>query len=546
MAYRGPPVVIVGNGPVGQTTALLLSRWGIPSRVLDSRPQRDLVGSKAICQHRDVLDVWDSVGAGSTLAEEGVTWQTARTFYRDHDLFELSLPDPGRSSFPPFVNISQSRTEEVLAERISECHLIEESWRHNVVGIDQDESGVHLVCETEEGEEELAAPFVVLAAGARARRLRESLGIGFPGESYRDRFLICDIRAELPGWETERRFYFDPDWNPGRQVLIHPCPHGVYRIDWQVSEDFDLDEEESNGGLDRKIRAIVGSVAPYEVVWKSLYTFQGRVAARMRCDRVLLAGDCAHLFAPFGARGLNSGVHDAENAAWKLAFVLYRWASESLLESYDAERRAAALENLDVTETTMRFLVPQTEADRTLRRRVLDRALGDESARKAVNSGRLFEPFWYVDSPLTSADATRTFRGRLEAGSGQRPGPGILIPDLPINRGPSGRLRQLARAGFLVLISDNRRIENGSPAAREIVVDLAASTDAPLSVYTMSELNPDLEELLGARAGECWLIRPDAYVAAITRTRDLRALEEALLRSLGVSADSSWQVGYQR
>jgi 2-polyprenyl-6-methoxyphenol hydroxylase-like FAD-dependent oxidoreductase len=100
--------------------------------------------------------------------------------------------------------------------------------------------------------------------------------------------------------------------------------------------------------------------------------------------RAFLAGDAAHLYAPFGARGLNSGVQDAENLAWKLAFVRRGWAPDALLDSYDVERRAAAGENLRVTGATMEFLVPQTERQRAFRRAALDRALTDPAARAAM------------------------------------------------------------------------------------------------------------------------------------------------------------------
>ena len=222
----------------------------------------------------------------------------------------------------------------------------------------QDLDGVTLTCDN---GVEVRAAYVVACSGARCAELRDALGVAFEGHSFDDRFLTCDIRTDLPGMSTERHFHFDPEWNPGRQVLVHPCPDSSFRIDWQVPASYDLDAETVSGALDRRIRQVVGD-QPYELGWITVYRFHSRCADRMRVGRVLLAGDAAHLMSPFGARGLNSGVADAENAAWKLAFVLNGWAPEELLESYHDERHAAAQENLAVTTATMDFLVPQDEA----------------------------------------------------------------------------------------------------------------------------------------------------------------------------------------
>src|SRR3954470_14927334 len=522
-----PPVLVLGCGPVGQTTALLLARWGLPVVVLDGRPERDLIGSKAICQQRDVLDVWDAVGVGAEIARRGVTWTTARTFHRDAELFSFTFADRGRSPFPPFVNISQCETEALLDERIAAEDRIDVRWGHEVTGVEQDDSGVTVTCANGTS---VRGSYAVACPGPRSDELRSALGLTFEGETFDDHFLICDIRTDLPGWETERRFYFDPEWNPGRQVLIHPCPDSTFRIDWQVPPEFDLAAQEASGGLDRRIRQVIGD-RPYEVVWKSVYRFHSRVVDRMRVGRVLVAGDAAHLVSPFGARGLNSGVLDAENAAWKIAFVLRGWAPESLLDSYHDERHAAALENIEVTGATMRFLVPGSEADPRRRLDVLERPATDAQARAQVDSGRLAEPFWYVDSPLTTPDPTRPFPGRPARGDVPVPAPGVLVPDCPVivpDRPDLVRLRQLAREGVTVLLGDDAPLPHGLPA------------DLPVAVHRIADLDPTpvLGEALGARPDEIWVLRPDAHVAAVLpRAADVTpAVARLLARAVPVPA----------
>lgn len=502
------PVAVLGAGPVGQTTALLLARWGVPTVVLDQRGERDRVGSKAICQQRDVLDVWESVGAGARIAAEGVTWTTARTYHRDTELFSYELAEPGQPAFPPFVNISQTRSEEILDELINAEPLVSLRWGHPITHVEQDDEGVTVRCETSAGPVEIRAPYLVVCGGARSDQLRKMLGVSFEGHSFDDRFLICDIRAELPGWAGERRFYFDPEWNPGRQVLIHPCPDSTFRIDWQVPSDYDLDAEVASGALDARIRKIVGD-ADYEIVWKSVYRFHSRTVSRMRCGRVLIAGDAAHLVSPFGARGLNSGVADAENAAWKIAYVGHGWAPDALLESYHAERHAAAAENIAVTTATMDFLVPQNEEQARRRAEILARAVTDVEAQARVDSGRLAEPFWYVHSPLTTPSPERPFVGRPPRGQVPPAGPGVLLPDAPVTMpgGGPGRTRLLARNGFLLLTTEGVQ----PPAAQDVAVC------GPVQVLPLAELDPDgtLTAALSARPGEVWVIRPDAHIAAV-------------------------------
>ena len=412
-----------------------------------------------------------------------------------------------------------------MDEKITEQPLIGVRWGHHVTAITQDHNGVAVTCETADGPVELEGAYAVACPGARGDQLRQLLGVTLDGETFGDRFLITDLRVHMPDWANERRFYFDPAWNPGRQVLIHECPDSTYRVDWQVPEDYDIEEQERTGALDALIRQVVGG-RDYDIAWKSVYRFHARVVDRMRVGRVLIAGDGAHLVAPFGARGLNSGVPDAENAAWKLAYVLHGWAPDALLDTYHDERRAAALENLDVVGHTMRFLVPQTDEDREFRTATLERAVTDPSVVGRIDSGRMSEPFWYVDSRLTTPDEQRPFPGRPDKGKLPSPAPGILVPDCTITSDQPGvtRLRQIVRDGFTVLTGS--AVDAAALAAR------VTSVAGPAKVREMEVLSPDLARLLGAKPDEVWVVRPDGYVAAVLVDPEAADVNAAIDRAL--------------
>ncbi|WP_243716135.1 FAD-dependent monooxygenase [Actinomadura darangshiensis] len=507
------PVVIVGAGPVGLVTALLLARHGVPSVVLEAAAARDPSGSRAICFQRDVLDVLDRVGCAAPMIARGVTWTTGRTYYRGDELFSVTFPDAGCGGVPPWINISQAEVEARLRDLAAAEPLVDVRYGHPVSGLRQDAAGI----EADAGETVRGSHLVGADGGHSA--VRDLLGIGFPGRTFADKFLICDIRADLP-FPNERRFFFDPEWNPGRQVLVHQCPDGTWRIDWQVPADHDLDGERRSGALDARIREIAGDV-PYEIVWATVYRFHERCAAVFASGRAFLAGDAAHLYAPFGARGLNSGLQDAENLAWKLAYVRRGRASPRLLGSYDIERRAAAEENLRVTTRTMEFLVPQTPEQRARRVASLERARTHPDARAIIDSGRLAEPFWYLESPLTTPSGP-VDGFPLEPGAVRPPLPGVICPDAPcVVGGAPTRLRSLFGTRFVVLTQDERG------------ADLA--TDVPYDVHALADIDADgvLRTALHAGPDTVHIVRPDGHLAAVLPSYDPEGVVAALHRACG-------------
>jgi len=522
------PVLIAGAGPVGLIAALLLARWDIPSVVLEAQRHRSHAGSRAICFQRDVLDVYDRAGCADDMLAEGVTWTTGRTFYRSDELFVVTFPDTGVSTLPPWINISQASVERYLLARATAEPLIDLRPGQAVSGLAAAAGGEGLLARTRaDGAAGTSArgSHLVGADGSRSA-VRDLLGIGFPGRSYADQFLICDIRADLP-FPNERRFFFDPSWNPGRQVLVHQCPGGIWRIDWQVPAGFDLDAERASGTLDARIKQVTGDRG-YELVWATSYRFHERVADAFSAGRAHLAGDAAHLYAPFGARGLNSGTQDAENLAWKLAFVRRGWAPPSLLGSYEAERRAAALENLRVTSATMDFLVPQTDQARRRRVQTLDRALADPAARARIDSGKLAEPYWYTQSPLTTPGPSLT-GFPTEPGEVRPPVAGVICPDGPcVADGSATRLRRLFGRSFVLLTARSAATDAARKAA-------AAATDAPVSAYALEEIDTRdvLASALDATSDSVHVVRPDGHLAAVLPEFDPLTLAAALHRALG-------------
>ena len=529
-------VAVVGGGPVGMTLAGRLAQNGVRVIVLEQSPRHVGEGSKALCMQRETLEIWARLGIGERVAERGVQWNLGRTYFRGRELFQVRLPSSAGDHFPPFVNISQTEVEAMLLERLGEMPEVELRWSHRLVGLSQDADGVTVSCETPSGTTSVRAAYVVGADGAHSG-VRHALGMGFPGHSFADLFLICDIRARLP-FPHERRFFFDPPWNPGRQVLIHPQPDDTWRIDWQVPSGTDVEAERASGGLDRRIRAVIGATTKYELLWLTPYRFHQRLVERFRVGRVLLAGDAAHLVSPFGARGLNSGVADAENLAWKLAAVLAGSASDALLDTYHAERRAAALENLAVTDASMRFMVPRGRLRRSLRNAILRGSLRVPRLRRMVNSGRLAQPFSYADSPIVVSGPANA---RLPAVGGVAPDASCRVVGAAHG---ATRLRELLGARFVaLLLDDNPRAATkaavrASRLAWPMPCDVVAlGPEAKLGgVTVLEDVKGEVRSAYEGDGASAFLIRPDGHLAAripLPRPEAVDALPGLQARAVG-------------
>lgn len=486
------PVVVVGGGPVGLATALDLGQRGTPVLLLDEAEGAG-EGSRAICFAKRTLDIADRLGLGQQMRAKGVVWNVGKVFNGEDKVFEFNLSPEGGHRNPAFVNLQQPYIEKFLVEQIRQAQAqgapIEIRGGNAVQSIVQSDAFVTLEVNTPDGLYNAHADWVVACDGARST-IRKALNLEFEGRVFEDNFLIADVKM-MADFPTERWFWFDPPFkNSGQSALLHKQPDDVWRLDFQLGWDIDKAQELREENVRRRVENMLGPDVAYELDWVSIYTFQCRRMKRFVDDRVIFAGDSAHQVSPFGARGANSGIQDADNLAWKLHLVAAGKAPPALLQSYNTERSFAADENILNSTRSTDFITPKSDMSMTFRKAVLALAVDNAFARPLVNSGRLSKPSVYDGSPLNGADA---LQGPHETR------PGAPCPDAPLG---TGYLLDLLAGEFTVLAFNQR-----FPTPQHDQISVRS-----LDLQVTDGLLKD--RYLGPSTHAIYLIRPDQHVAA--------------------------------
>lgn len=507
------PVVIIGGGPIGMATALDLGRKGTPVLVLDDH---DGVGqgSRAICFAKRTLEIANRLGCGETMLDKGVVWNVGKVFHGKEKIFEFNLAPEGGQKFPAFINLQQPYFEKFIVDEIRVAQAqgapIEIRGRNQLVDLTDHGDYLSLNVDTPDGPYQMEADWLIACDGARSP-VRDMMGLGFEGRMFEDNFLIADVKmtAEFP---TERWFWFEPPFkNAGQSALLHKQPDSIWRIDFQLGWDIDRKAELDPKRIRERVDAMLGDSTDYELEWTSIYTFQCRRMEKFRHGSVIFAGDSAHQVSPFGARGANSGIQDADNLCWKLDLVIRGLAPDSLLDSYSEERVHGAEENILNSTRSTDFLTPKSATSKIFRNAVLDLAGRFEFARPLVNSGRLSVPCSYDGSALNGAD-TDALPGNLR--------PGFTAIDAPI--GDGWLLEQIGGQFHLLAIG----------------VDVPDSLESDgISINTL-RIAPDASEQFAARyLGDAkqalYLMRPDQHVAARWISYDETAVLAALKTATG-------------
>jgi 3-(3-hydroxy-phenyl)propionate hydroxylase len=552
-------VVIVGGGLSGLTLACSLAQLGVKAVLLDEDNTVGVKGasSRGICYTQKSLEIFDKLGIYQRIKAKGIEWSVGRTFAGKDEVYSFNLKDQANfnlSEQPPFINIQQFYNEAFLVDRINEFDSVELRWGNKLTSLTTHiqsglqgkpatshiQQGLQLGVQTDSGSYHINARYVIDCTGANSP-IRTWLNVPFTTKRGSDRWCIADVRFKTQP-PTERHTWIEAPFNDNRAVWQHLMGDEVWRIDYQMAPDADpayvSREDVVRERLERQFgKGTDGKGVEVEIVWVGPYAYRSECVGSMihaaapdLSSAMFLMGDSAKVVSPFGARGGNTGIADADNLAWKLAAVLRQQSPPSLLQTYHQERHEAAVENVKVTNRTSRYLRPEDGIERIFRTASIDLAKQYPFARSLINTGRMAIANPYTQSAICAADAGVSVQN-------------VAVQWLDGSNGSVNELLRWADGNILLLVF-------GAIAKREIIYLCALASINGLrvsQVLALDALKPaqsDVTEALIDHTGKLktacqakrWaLVRPDSYLAA-SGTHIDAALINALQLAQGIQA----------
>jgi 2-polyprenyl-6-methoxyphenol hydroxylase-like FAD-dependent oxidoreductase len=361
-------VLIVGAGPTGLVLALWLARMGISPRIVSKAPGPG-TASRALAVHARTLELYSQAGLAEAVVAEGYQVGGVNLWVGGERRAHMSLKDMGAAAETryPFLHIyPQDRHERLLVERLQQAGLAVE-WNTTLLGFEETPDGVTGRLQMPDGSEvQCEAGFIAGCDGAGST-VRKVLGIGFPGDTYAQTFYVADVEAKGPPMNGELNL----DLDQSDFLAIFPLDGGSRaRLVGTVREDAatagGLRFEDINQKAVESLKIEVGKVN-----WFSSYRVHHRVTDHFRKGRAFLLGDAAHIHSPAGGQGMNTGIGDAVNLAWKLRMVLRGEASDRLLDTYEEERIAFARRLVSTTDQAFSLATSEGRLAQLIRTRIV-------------------------------------------------------------------------------------------------------------------------------------------------------------------------------
>jgi 2-polyprenyl-6-methoxyphenol hydroxylase-like FAD-dependent oxidoreductase len=510
-------VLIVGAGPTGLALACQLIRYGIDFVIIDKQ-EGITPYSKAIGVQARTLEIYEQIGIAQRVVELGEITRRARLVIggKVRGKLELSRLGQGFSPYPFVLIVEQSKHEHVLYDFIN-TNGRDVLWQTTLENFEQDETRVvATINRVNEQEQKIEAKYLVACDGARSS-VRTALGLTFEGSTYERMFYVADVQIN---WEIGHDGLIASLARHTFTVFFTMPGEKRYRIVGVFPEGFDKDEGEilyeeieRQISKDSKLKLDI-----YNVNWFSNYRVHSRRVNSFRVGRCFLAGDSAHIHSPAGAQGMNTGIQDGYNLAWKLALVLRGQAEPKLLNTYTEERVAVATRLLQTTDRLFDLIVNPSWFIAFVRLYIFPYVANFAFQTNAVNR--------YI-FPLVSQIGIQYRKSSLSmrggAGSEVKPGdrmPYFLIEDRSIY--------DWLRAPCFHLLTFSNDANHHQGAGTEIERDYAGLVD-----HKVLPLTSRVADVFGHKHSFNVLLRPDNYLAFISRDTSLEGLRAYFAEVIG-------------
>jgi 2-polyprenyl-6-methoxyphenol hydroxylase-like FAD-dependent oxidoreductase len=528
-----------------------LARHGASCRIIDKN-SGTTDQSRALVVHARTMEAFADMGIIDDALVRGHRTHGASIFADGERILHVTLDDLD-TPYPFFLDLNQSDTEDILEQHLHALG-VQVEWETELVALDPGEDAVRVRLRAADGAEEATAfPYIVACDGAHSF-CRNALDLDFPGGVYPREFLLADVHVdwsqppdEWYAYLSEKGLFFgaplkeEGRWRliTERDVIGEESPNGVRA----TSEDDGRDEPTLDD-----LRAALQETAPADIevhdpVWMSFFRVHHRLLNSLRQGRVFFAGDAAHLHTPLGGQGMNAGIQDAYNLAWKLALALHGTAPNALLDSYNAERRSADEAVVEGTDRLFRSVLLRKPVPRAIRDRAVQLLTAFESIRHRMQKRMAMLTVDYRESPIVGedragffqsegpGDAIRGMRRWRDFGAGPEPGDRAL--DALLADGSSLFDVFHGTEHVLLLFAGARPDESTYRRLTAIGEQVASHPGAPVRIHPVvhSDTPPSMlagdptwsDELIldptgevhhryGARADGLYLIRPDGYV----------------------------------
>lgn len=520
------PVLIVGAGPTGLMMACVLARFGVNFRIIDKKPTPTSSSNATWIQTR-TLELLDQMGIADKFLAAGHSCDAINLYADGKQLSALSLKNID-SIYPFILMLPQSKTEDLLEKHLKKSnHNIERATE--IVDLQYDDALVTATLKQADGHTEIVQCDWLIGCDGANSLVREKCGFHFPGEDLKEQFIVADATIDFSYMpKDEVHFFFDP----GTVLAAFPLGKNRYRL----AANLHVDHLRQNF-YEREVIELVqerahGNYYVTDVAWISLFWIHGKIAEHMRKGRIFLAGDAAHIHSPAGGQGMNTGLQDAYNLAWKLALVIKEKAKLSLLDSYQIERYPVVKEAVDQNEYVTKLALFDEDFIPKLQKFSHELAEGNHNLETKIANEITLLNIRYKDSPIIDYQQTSALLK-----------PGSRIPDVNFDQTTLYRYFSNTQHNILLFTGLNpteetlKIINDLQKALANYCPDLIRSyivcNDNTINpAHTIVDTHWLLHETYQIKKAAVCIIRPDTYIAYYAEDLSVEAIEKCLRQYL--------------